>query len=99
MDLRAGKPCGWAGFTSSPCWKAFIWQLSCLSILLLILEEKFAAKSQPTLGAGSIHAGQLDRFPSVGLQEARLFPTRPQRLATRRTPGPFLLRQFPPVLA
>src|SRR5437660_12281833 len=62
MDLRAGKPCGWAGFTSSPCWKAFIWQLSCLSILLLILEEKFAAKSQAA-ATGAPQAVQCaDRF-------------------------------------
>src|SRR6266478_5929438 len=49
-------------------------------------------KASPTGRAGAIRARQLDCFPSHRLDEACLLSAGQQRLATRRTLRPFLLR-------
>src|SRR5579872_2246157 len=56
-------------------------------------------KAHPTGWAAAIGARQLHRFPSRRLDVARLLSPRPQRLATRRTPGPILPWLLAPVLA
>jgi len=64
----------------------------------VLTPHKGGKKAYPTLGAGAIRARQLDRFSSRRLQEARLFPARPQRLATRRASWTLLLRLLAPLL-
>src|SRR5258708_40234214 len=56
-------------------------------------------KAHPTLGAGAIRSGQLDRFSSLRLDEAGVFPAYSERFATGRTPWTLRLRLLLPSLA
>jgi hypothetical protein len=55
-------------------------------------------KVYPAGKAGPLGARQLEGFPSRRLDPPRLLSMRPQRLATRRTPGVLLLRLLAPLL-